>query len=153
MNTYFLPWTQDMGLQVEELNQGHHRLMDKLNALLTATSSKDQMTVMLAFSNLTAEVQSHFDAEEKLMRDIGYPDLEEHCAHHELLWQTLDDLRFIVSSAQSFPDEAGLFESVDQWLVPHLTHDDKKLADFLTAHPPQASAAAAREGNANGLNK
>jgi hemerythrin-like metal-binding protein len=142
-----------MGLQVEELNQGHHRLMDKLNELLAAASSKDQMAVMLAFGNLTAEVKSHFDAEENLMRDIGYPDLEEHCAHHERLWQTLEDLRFKVSSPQSFLGEAGLFESVDQWLVPHLTHDDKKLADFLTAHPPLESAAAARERNENGLNK
>ncbi|MGB8339443.1 MAG: hemerythrin family protein [Burkholderiales bacterium] len=153
MGTYFIPWTQDMGLQVDELNQGHHRLMDKLNSLLTATSSNDQMAVLLAFNELTAEVESHFDAEEKLMREISYPLMEEHCAHHGRLWQTLDEIRFRVSGAQFFPDEGGLFESIEQWLVPHLTHDDKKLADFLAARPPPASAAAARDGNANGLNK
>jgi hemerythrin len=142
MTAFTLPWTQALALQANDLNASHRGLLDKLNALLIAIPSKDQTRVLMAFSALTAEAQAHFAVEEEQMREAGYPDLAKHREHHQRLLQGLAELRFTVSAAQNFKDTEGPFVFLERWFVPHLTHDDKKLADFLAARTPPSPTVA-----------
>ena len=140
MSAFTLPWTQALALQANDVNESHRGLLDKVNALLIAISSKDQTRVLMAFSVLTAEAQAHFAVEEELMRAAGYPGLAEHRERHQRLLQGLAELRFTVSAAQNFPEGGGPLIFLERWFVPHLTHDDKNLADFLATRTPLSPA-------------
>ena len=141
MSGFTRPWTQALSLQGDDLDKSHHGLLDKLNALVRAIPSKDQTRVMMAFAALTAEAKAHFAVEEELMREAAYPDLAKHAEHHQRLLQGLAELRLTVSAAQHFPDSVGPLLYLERWLVPHLTHDDKDLADFLATRTPPSPAA------------
>jgi hemerythrin len=140
MNAFAIPWTQTLALQDDNMNESHRGMLDKINALLAAVSSQDETQVLMAFSALTAEVQAHFAEEEELMQKVNYPDMAKHCAHHQRLLQSLAELRFTLDAAQNFPEGGGPLMFLERWFVPHLTHDDKALADFLAARRPPSPA-------------
>jgi hemerythrin len=131
---------QNLVLHANDLNEDHRALLDKLNALLIAIHSKDQTRVVMGFSVLTAQAQAHFVVEEEQMREAGYPDLAQHCAQHQRLLRGLAKLRFTVSAAQNFQDSLEPLFFLERWFVPHLTHDDKKVADFLATRTPPSPA-------------
>jgi hemerythrin len=137
MTALTLPWTENLVLLSEAMDDDHRGLLDKLNALLTAIPSRDQTRVLMAFSALTAEVRAHFTLEEARMRDVGYPDRDVHCERHQQLLQGLSELHYTLSAAQNFAGSMGPFVFLERWFVPHLTHDDKKLADFLAMRKPK----------------
>ena len=137
---FTVPWTQALALQDNELNESHRGLLEKLNNLLHVIPSKDRTRVLMAFSALTAETRAHFAVEEDLMRETGYPGLAKHCENHQRLLQGLSELRLALSTAQNFANTAGSFAVLERWFVPHLTHDDKELGDFLAARTPPSRA-------------
>jgi hemerythrin len=142
MTTFTLPWIQDLALAADELDDDHRRLLDKLNTLLRAVSSRDKTRVLMAFSNLRAEAQEHFAMEEAQMRDLQYPDMEKHCESHRHLLDGLSTLRFTLDAAERFGSTTGPCVFLERWFVAHLTNDDKKLAEFLARRAPEAPAAA-----------
>jgi hemerythrin len=76
----------------ERCDHQHHKLFAIVNDLHDAMSSgRGQMELNNILDQLIDYTQTHFTAEENLMREYHYPDLEKHCQRHkELTQQVLD---------------------------------------------------------------
>ncbi len=131
---FTIPWMQELELQSDDLDDEHHALLEKLNNLLIALSSQDPNRIATACSDLWAEARAHFDSEEAQMEQAGYPDLEQHREQHEELERALSNLLLTVNSGAGFSASTNAHSFLDRWFVPHLTHADKKVADFLAAN-------------------
>ena len=138
---FSIPWVKAMDLSSSYLNEDHHALLDRLNAFLVALSAGHKASVMIEANALRAEAQAHFADEESLMRETNYPDMEKHSERHQELLSGLEELLFRVNLTESFPAMLDASPYLERWFVPHLTRDDKKLADFManrkTAEPRQ----------------
>lgn len=85
-------------------------------------------------ARLYQQSRMHFETEEAIMEQLGYPDLERHRAEHESLTARL---RAIVLEYRRSGD-AVTVEMVDflrKWVVEHIGGEDQRLADYARRHP------------------
>jgi hemerythrin-like metal-binding protein len=142
MSTFSVPWTQGLSLPAEYLTEEHKGLLDKVNRLLEAVARQDKTSVVMAFGVLRIAAQEHFDREEASMRSAQYPETERHCASHQELLRGLDRLQVMLETQDRYALTVGPFMFLEQWFEKHLTHDDKRLAEFLAQQSPAPPTAA-----------
>src|SRR5512138_3074804 len=78
-----LQWSPALAVGVPEIDAQHQELFRRAERLITALRSGDRREVEPLVRYLTAYVVEHFAAEERYMREIGYPGLEGHRAAHD----------------------------------------------------------------------
>jgi hemerythrin len=128
-----LPWSRDFELQPDELDSDHYHVWERINAMLRVLPTGDDCRIRMAYDSLAAAARNHFVREEARMRDIGFQDLEEHSQRHVELTRRLSEVRFSHLSAYGIGRHLGAVTVLERWFVPHLTHDDRRLADFVNA--------------------
>jgi hemerythrin len=130
-----LSWDPTLVTGVPEVDAQHEQLFERLDALLHAIrrgSSRDEVARTLAF--LRDYVDTHFAAEEALMRDAAYGGYEEHKAQHELFARDLAALQEEFRRDGPSPSLILRVNSrVTAWLRDHLHRLDRSLADHLRA--------------------
>ncbi len=129
--TLVLPWSRDFGFRADELDPEHRELLECINALLMVIPSQDSCQLNLAGNRLVHEAHSHMQHEEALMRQAGFPELEEHRAQHEEQERQLAEMRVALQGAPHYFGSQAAFSSLEHWFIPHLIYGDRKFADFL----------------------
>jgi hemerythrin-like metal-binding protein len=133
MSGFRIPWIEGVDLSSSYFDDDHHALLEKFNALLSAIASKDPTSVAEATKALREVATEHFENEERRMRECEYHALPKHSASHRMLLEDLADLQKkigLTEGACALTSESAFLE---QWLVPHLTTDDKQFSEFLSA--------------------
>jgi hemerythrin len=133
----FLVWTPDFSVG--------HPLMDDQHRLLVATiedlhhhhtqnSGREFLAVLL--ERLGDYAQEHFEQEEALLQEVGYPDLSHHQGQHERFAAQVADFhqRFLAGQASVSSD---LLEFLKNWLRGHILAQDMAYARFLQQNVPQ----------------
>lgn len=151
MTTFSIPWLRKLAPAANDFDEDHWNLLDKVNALLLATSSANETQVLMANSGLRVAAQEHFAREELQMRAFQYPEMEQHCESHRRLLDGLSSLQFMLRNmdgftrrnTEGFVSTTGLFAFLQRWFEAHLTNDDRKFADFLAQRAPLVAAEAA----------
>lgn len=131
-----LPWTQDLELHSDNFDAEHLRLVQCINALLTALASRDTCRISMAYQLLSACARDHFASEEACMLARAFGGLEEHRDEHLELAQRLAEVRMSHFSPYGSASHLGAMPFLERWLVPHLRFSDKRFIDFLAEHPP-----------------
>ena len=111
-------------LDIDTIDQQHHRLVDLINTLYGAMRKRAGKTVLGSIlGELTTYTVQHFEEEERLMADAGYTDLDQHKRLHEkLVGQVLDfKSQFESGSATVSMD---LMTFLSDWLVNHIKGED-----------------------------
>jgi hemerythrin-like metal-binding protein len=148
MTTFSVPWLRKLALVADDFGEDHRNLLDKVNALLLATSSANETQVLMAHSSLRVAAQEHFAREEVQMGALQYPEIQQHCESHRRLLDGLSSLQFMLRNmdgfsrrnTEGFVSTTGLFAFLQRWFEAHLTTDDKKFADFLAQRVPSVAA-------------
>lgn len=94
-----ISWSHDFEIDQPHIDEQHERIF-KL-ALEACDLSRDQAnrrTLIASFDTFGTVLQAHFHYEERLLSDIGYPELEEHRAEHNAILSELDFIRQRLSS-------------------------------------------------------
>jgi hemerythrin len=124
-------WTSQLDIGQPLIDDEHKYLFDLINefheAYLTK-QSRDQ--VMRVLNRLVEYAERHFKHEEDLMRDAGYPGLDEHRIKHEALFEKV----FALNSR--FEDRAlnpthEMFGFLRDWLSDHILQNDSKFGEYL----------------------
>ncbi len=134
-------WTHELALKLEPMDTGHRVLLEKVNGLLQAVSSRDANAVAAALQAVTAEAKRHFAEEEAQMLAAGYPERARHVEHHHSLLRGLTELRSTLGTARSFDFSMGSFVYLERWFVPHVTRQDARFARFLATRKRAAAGA------------
>jgi hemerythrin len=126
-------WSDDLSVGVPLIDSQHRMLIGRINELSDAIRNYmggGEVAKTLDF--LMDYTNFHFATEERHMRGLQYPGLEEHLAKHAEFKETLRNL------GSDFEEEGattGLADSIDRllghWFVEHIRHIDQKLGDFL----------------------
>jgi hemerythrin len=76
-------WSPSLAVGVPEIDAQHQELFRRAERLITALRAGDRGEVEPLVRYLDDYVVEHFAAEERYMREIGYPGLEAHKAVHD----------------------------------------------------------------------
>jgi hemerythrin len=115
---------------IPDIDEQHGQLVFCLQRLLMwIDKGRGLAATFDAFAALFAYTQTHFDFEERLMRDQNYPQLIEHVAQHQAIVFELIRLQSDLLSGKDV--EAALTEALRTWIVRHIEIHDMDYADFM----------------------
>lgn len=126
-----IEWKDNFSVHVEEIDEDHKILIRLFNDLANAMregKGKERLAEILM--QLIGYTKLHFSREEKLMREVGYDDYENHKKIH-------DDLTEKVLQLYDQQKKPGFYITVEvlfflkNWLQDHILEKDKQLAAFL----------------------
>lgn len=139
-----LLWTTALSLGVPELDAQHAELFGRVDRLLDAMIVHDRSEAVRLIGFLERHVEEHFEAEERLMRESGYPDSALHVAEHRAFRADIAEL--VASLAAEGPTARlvlRLEREVTGWLRDHVYSTDHCLARWLLSRPPVSAHAPA----------
>ena len=124
-------WQDAYSVGVATLDDDHKKLIDLLNQFQTAYDyHTGEAFEQEALNELVAYTRYHFEREEKLMADIGYPDLDAHKEQHRVM---IAEVERFVADYQARGHEAleGVASYLTDWLINHINGTDKQYGPFF----------------------
>jgi hemerythrin len=131
-SVWTIHWNESLSVDIPEIDVEHQHfisLVNDLNAAIIARQQKPEIERLLIL--IIADARSHFEHEERLFAEHGYPDAAHHAElHAELTSQFLGVLDSFKDAGRSYRwIEAGLL--IKKLLVDHLLEEDMKYRHFL----------------------
>jgi hemerythrin len=125
-------WNDSFSVHVTQVDDQHKQLFKLLNDLHEAmTVGKSKEVLGSIFDQLVSYTQYHFSAEEKLMRDNGYPKLADHMKlHDEFTAEILHFQKDVKSGKIGMGIQVR--DYLKDWLVKHVMGEDQKYVPFFS---------------------
>ncbi len=124
-------WKDEYSVNILEIDAQHKRLVAMTNELFDAMGQgKGQDVLGRILNGLAGYAVTHFQKEEKLMEQYGYPGLDEHKRKHNNLTMKVKQLKQAFETSNTpITLETGNF--LKAWLVKHIMVTDKGYSQFL----------------------
>lgn len=124
-------WNDSFNIQNEELDQQHRRLVELMNRLIELQEAKEpDDAVADILGALTNYFGYHFEMEEGLMLDHGYPEIESHREEHQAF--VLQVAYFIATYRESGNSlKRDILTFLKEWLADHILKTDASFGRFL----------------------
>lgn len=131
--TAFIAWSEDLCIGIRRFDEEHERLAAFISHLYTTMIlRRDKVLSRQIFERLILETRRHFDAEEALMQDLGYPDWQTHVAEHAQLLADAEEL------ARNYDlghiSALALPAFLKKWLLHHIETSDRAYIEFFKAN-------------------
>jgi hemerythrin-like metal-binding protein len=123
-----IEWTPALSTGAALLDEHHKAIFHWAAKLESAAAGKHTLLGAYAITRLKNHAEEHFDAEESLLKSIGYPGLDEHIAEHGIFRSKLRELH-INSVGQDISADTVRF--LRDWLSEHVARSDMAYVPFL----------------------
>ena len=121
-------WNDHFSVRVQELDAHHRELVTHINALADAIGQwAHDPSLPQKLEKIAKYAAFHFEREEQLLAEHGFPGLASHRKQHEELLSLVD--RFKTGEEPTVPPHAP--SMIGNWLVNHIQREDKKYGLFL----------------------
>lgn len=126
-----LTWSHECIVGVEAMDDQHGVLMDTLNELrLMLLRGADRRDVCRQLERLIDFTQMHFQSEDQLLSQHGFPGAEEHgIAHHQLLVRLYTALEHLNNDEDVHLN--SLLEFLPAWYLDHVEKLDQPYGAWL----------------------
>lgn len=125
-----LKWTDDMSLNIREIDDQHKKLIDMLNDFYNEMLADNKAAFAKLLKAISDYTVFHFKTEEKYFARFNYAESEEHIRQHNDFVAKINDLRERFNSGKlvlSFE----LTNFLKDWLVKHIKVEDKKYRNLF----------------------
>ncbi|QJB56308.1 bacteriohemerythrin [Pseudodesulfovibrio sp. zrk46] len=127
----FIDWSSKNRVGITEVDNQHKKLFDLLNSLHQATvNGEEQSALGRILDELVDYTVYHFETEEKLFLEYGYPGYEDHKEVHDDLTRQAVELQEEFREG-SVTISFDLLDFLNDWLVTHTTGLDQEMAMFF----------------------
>ncbi len=129
-----LEWKPEYSVGIASMDDEHQEMIGMINgvyAQLGQSAGKDDIEACL--EEIFATISAHFALEERIMRDAGYEEYEDHKEDHEDL---LDEIRDLMDEFVGDAEVGGqvLEERLSAWFSRHFSSFDARLHGKLGPH-------------------
>jgi len=133
-----LIWTPALSIGIEEIDKQHIALFGFFGDFVDGCSRGEAKETLLELHDrLKDYVDHHFQAEEALMQQVNFPDLDQHRRKHQSFRECLADIRQQISSqGPTLMTIIQTNKALVAWLVQHVQDLDQCFGEFLKEHPP-----------------
>ena len=96
MNPWKLTWNDGMSVGIQDVDEDHRQFIHLVNQFNSAVADRmSSEEVKKRLQDILDDAVKHFDHEEKLFCEWGYPDAADHACIHAQIIQTLQDFEKI----------------------------------------------------------
>lgn len=128
-----ITWSDNLSVNVSEMDRQHRKLIDMINELFDAMSSgKGRDVIGKVLDGLTEYTKTHFASEERMMQLHNYPELSTQQSEHAKLTQQVIDLQAKFKGG-SFTITLETMSFLKDWLQNHILQNDKKYGPYLNS--------------------
>ncbi len=123
-----ITWTPSLETALQLVDQEHQTMVHQLNemiALLQAGAPSTQWLPIL--DSMVTNVHAHFEHEEAVMENIGFPGLVAHQRQHQQLLQEIAVFRRDLDEASKANDTLTAIHFLKYWVLRHIVQEDIKL--------------------------
>ncbi len=126
-----IKWTDELSVGVAEMDQQHQKLISMINRLI---SEQKVLTVPETIAQLITEMTDyageHFRAEEFLLSEYDYDDIDRQVSQHETF---IADIQHFIDASDVGANilSKALLDYLRQWLVQHILKEDMKYKEFF----------------------
>lgn len=144
----FLSWRDEYLVGIPVIDREHRYLFDLINEFHdTRAAGSSREEVLRVLNRLVAYGEKHFQSEESLQKEVGYPGLARHQGLHASLFDALFGFAERVAADEYFA-EAEVRRFLQGWLVEHIVREDMEIGDFMRRRQARDKAAAAAAATA-----
>ena len=129
-----LEWNDRYVTGHAEMDAQHRHLFVLINSMMLANTVDDIKPLLMQLYRHTRE---HFQQEEELIRNKGFPGLAGHIDGHNRLLSRLNALSAEVG--RGVFNKAELVTLVSEWVVNHILHDDIQTLNYQADKAPSKS--------------
>lgn len=124
-------WRDEYSTNVKALDETHKKLFEKANQFYELIEKGRQRSATEDLLNFLIQyVEDHFAEEEELMRQYGFPELENHRKKHEDLKNQVLRYKNLVDTGENV-DGVDFIKFIKDWIVDHILTTDRKYGPFL----------------------
>lgn len=128
-------WKDSLAIDNGIIDDDHRFLIERLNAVITALNGRAPREALPRdIRQLRLFAELHFQREERLQAQAGYPGLDAHRAEHRAMLAQLDDM---LGELAAVPDGAAGYPQIKsfmyRWLLGHIIESDARIGAFLKA--------------------
>ncbi len=136
----FIVWKDSrFSIGVDEIDRQHMRLIQIYNSLYDSHKNGDTFQAMReAIISIVDYARTHFQSEEQLMDEAGYPGLDDHRRLHKAFIKDISDILKRLKQGR----EVSIFKLLAflrEWVTTHIHEEDKKIGSFLQSRKTQKS--------------
>lgn len=132
--TSSIQWSPALAVGVPEIDAQHQELFRRAERLITALRGGDRGEVEALVRYLFDYAVEHFSAEERYMREIGYPGLEVHQAAHQSFREDFAEMLADYERKGPTPLVALTMHNwLSDWLRRHVGGVDVEIGRFTEA--------------------
>jgi hemerythrin-like metal-binding protein len=126
-----IEWSDSLSVEDEELDTQHKRLVSLLNNLHESMRTGQGKAVLgTTLNELIDYTAQHFQAEEALCEQAGYPDLDKHREEHRKLVNQVSELRGKFEDG-SLLLSVEVLQFLKDWVTEHITHSDSRYTSYI----------------------
>jgi hemerythrin-like metal-binding protein len=126
-------WNNSYLIGVQKIDEQHKQLFATVNGLIDAIehgAGKDELKKTLDF--LIDYTVNHFNEEEEIQRNCGYPNYTHHHKIHELFKVTAVELAIkAMNAGHTDTLVKEVKRKIGDWLITHVTSEDARIGKFL----------------------
>lgn len=128
-----LEWTENLAVGIDNIDNQHKILFEKVNQLLDACSAGQGKTVIIdTLDFLRDYTKEHFGDEEKYMLSINYPEYDNQKKLHTTFINELEKINDEYNeSGNKLLLTLSINSMVVKWLTNHISIEDKKIGKFV----------------------
>jgi len=126
-------WDEKFSVNIGEIDSQHKKLFALINELfdgMRAGRGKDILGAVL--SDLIAYTVYHFNTEERIFQQYGYPERIKHKQEHDELTRKAKELKADFEGGNRMIS-IEVMNFLRDWLNVHILQEDKKYVPFLTS--------------------
>jgi hemerythrin len=127
-----LEWKNAYRLGIPSVDHEHEELIGLINQLHDDLGNAPPAERVIEFlEEINTKILAHFALEEKVMRGLGYDELDAHKAEHERLLDAIRDIMDRFEAGGYVDLEAELAPHLKEWFGHHFATKDARLHHFL----------------------
>ncbi|UYT06831.1 hemerythrin family protein [Treponema denticola] len=133
-------WEDSLSVGYNTIDLHHKKLltiMGQFKDLFNLPQEEYKLKIGKILKNLSDYTYYHFEEEEKVMKEYGYPYLKEHAEIHKSF---IKKIREAIVPLASGNIETGLqfYDFLGRWLVEHIAEADHDWAEYIHKEHPEA---------------
>lgn len=131
----FIEWNEDMSVGHPELDFDHRRLVEIINRLGVASGQGNRQVIEFILDDLVNYTEFHFQREERIMTEHGFPDVERHCRIHAGFCRKIEGLRWEYFQGLREQPREEIFNFLVAWLNNHILDEDMAYKSYFQSMP------------------
>ncbi len=108
---------------IEIIDEQHQQILNLIDGINKALADGDRNQIELAINQVYTHIIAHFEFEEQLMEQVGYPFLNVHRRLHDYFLQHLAEHTQRFDAGEDVVAELLVFAS--NWLHSHFVNEDR----------------------------